>query len=120
MRQPELQACQARYAALRAQLGELGFISRGSLLQRSTVCGKPGCRCQADPPQRHGPYWQWTRKLKGRTVTRQLREREATLYAEWIANARRLDAIVAEMLEVSSQAAALILDAEASPAPTNR
>lgn len=31
--------------------------------------GTPGCRCKADPPQLHGPYWQWTRKVAGKTVT---------------------------------------------------
>jgi hypothetical protein len=32
--------------------------------------GYPGCRWQADPPQLHGTYHQWTRKIGGKTVTR--------------------------------------------------
>jgi hypothetical protein len=52
-----------RYRALAARLGELGYISPGSLLRRYTTCGKPGCRCQASPPQPHGPYYQLTRTI---------------------------------------------------------
>jgi hypothetical protein len=115
--QQALQDCQDRYRALQAQLAQLGFLSRGSVLRLYTTCGKPGCRCQADPPQRHGPYWQWTRKVKGKTVTRHLAEREAQLYLQWIANARRLDSIIAEMLEVSSKAAELLLHEEPEKSP---
>jgi len=75
-------------------------------------CGKPGCRCHADPPQLQGPYWQWTRAVRGKTVTRRLSEDQARIYREWIANRRRLLAIVAEMEEVSRQAAELLLPPE--------
>jgi hypothetical protein len=40
-------------------------------------------------PQPHGPYWQWSTNINGRTVTRRLTERRAALYREWIANDRR-------------------------------
>jgi len=58
--------------------------------RRFMPCGKPGCRCQADPPPLHGPYWQWTRVVAGKTVTRRPTEPQARLYQEWIANRRRL------------------------------
>ncbi|MDQ3575658.1 MAG: hypothetical protein M3378_08450 [Actinomycetota bacterium] len=104
-----LERYQRQYQNLQAQLGEIGFISSGSIVCRHTSCGKPGCRCQADPPQLHGPYWQWTRKVGGRTITRRLDEAEAELYREWIANGRRLAAIVAQMEKVSGDAAQLLL-----------
>lgn len=56
----ELERYQRSYRALAdelaTELATVGFISPGSLVSRCTSCGKPGCRCQADPPQRHGPY----------------------------------------------------------------
>ena len=64
-------------------------------------CGKAGCRCQADPPQLHGPYYEWTRKLKGKTVTVRATKEQARLLKRWIANARRLDKILADMQRVS-------------------
>ncbi|MGH8903826.1 MAG: DUF6788 family protein [Egibacteraceae bacterium] len=47
------------------------------MLPCHTCCGSPGCRCHADPPQPHGPYYQWTAKANGKTVTRRLTEHQA-------------------------------------------
>ena len=103
---------EARYVALARSLGEIGFIAQGSLRQRFTHCNKPGCRCGAVPPRLHGPYWQWTAKVAGRTVTRRLSDAEAARYTEWIANDRRLRRTVAQMREVAEQAREIILAAE--------
>lgn len=97
------------YRALLAELTELGFISPGSVVVRTTSCGKPGCRCQGDPPRRHGPYYQYSRAIAGKTVSRRLTEREAELYRGWIANRRRLERIVAQMQEVSAAAGDILL-----------
>jgi len=47
-----------------------------------TTCGNPGCRCQ--PPQLHGPYWQWTTAVAGKTVTRRLTQAQYDAYAAWL------------------------------------
>lgn len=99
-----------RYLDLAAQISELGFISQGSVTRRYTTCGTPSCRCQADPPQRHGPYYQWTRKVAGKTVTRRLTPEQAQLYEQWIANRRHLDEIITAMEDVSREAAEELLD----------
>ena len=70
MRWGQMQASKAKQlAALERRLGELkrelatvGFLIPGSVVRRFMPCGKPGCRCQGDPPKLHGPYWQWTTK----------------------------------------------------------
>ena len=103
---------EARHAALARSIGEIGFIAQGSLRQRFTHCNKPGCRCGGVPPRLHGPYWQWTAKVAGRTVTRRLSNAEALCYTEWIANDRRLRRTVAQMREVAGQAREIILAAE--------
>jgi hypothetical protein len=103
---------ETRYAALARSLGSIGFIAQGSLAQRFTHCNKPGCRCGADPPRLHGPYWQWTAKVAGRTVTRRLSNAEAARYTEWIANDRRLRRTVKEMREVADRAREIVLAAE--------
>ena len=71
------------------------------------------CRCRTDPPQPHGPYFQWTAKVDGKTVNRRLSAREAELYQEWINNDRRLHALIEELRQVAEQATTLILEAEA-------
>ncbi len=119
-----------RYAAemrrlarqLSTEAGLIRWLASGSLVRRYTVCGKPGCRCQAEPPQRHGPYWQWTKKVAGKTVTRRLSPDEARLFRKWLGDRQRLQRTLAAMEEVSDKAAALLVTTAGSSrhTPTNR
>lgn len=109
----QLAAYERRYRELAAQLADIGYIAAGSLALRHNRCGKPNCRCHADPPQLHGPYWQWTAKADGKTVNRRLTQAEAELYQEWIANDRRHRALVAKMREVAAKATELLLEEKA-------
>lgn len=115
-----LETYERRYRALAAQLAEIGFISPGSLVVRETSCGKPGCRCQRDPPQRHGPYYQWSRAVAGKTQSRRLNEREADLYRDWIANRRHLEQIITEMDKLSAAAGEILLRQATSPESPTR
>jgi hypothetical protein len=99
-----------RYSEIAGQLPGIGLISSGSVTRRFTRCGTASCRCQADPPKLHGPYYQWTTKVKGKTVTRRLSPAEAALYQEWIANDRQLRRLVEQMREVAAKAAKLKLE----------
>lgn len=90
-----------RFATLKRSVFDLGPIRRGSVVRRFMPCGKQGCRCHAMPPQLHGPYYQWTRKLRGKTVTVRLSEQEAEHIRGWIENGRKLDKIVADMEKLS-------------------
>ena len=103
-----------RYRELLGTITEIGFVRSGSVAARYNYCGKANCRCHGDPPQPHGPYWQWTAKVNGKTVNRRLDDREAALYQEWIANDRRLRALVAELHAVAEQATDLILEGDAT------
>ncbi|MBI4617823.1 MAG: hypothetical protein HY720_29690 [Planctomycetes bacterium] len=90
-----------RYEKLKRTIADVGLIRRGSLVRRFMPCGKAGCRCQARSPQLHGPYYQWTRKVSGKTLTLRVRPEEAELLAEWIENGRQLDRIVKTMERVA-------------------
>ena len=98
-----------QYRALLGELAGLGFVSPGSVALRETSCGKPGCKCMADPPRRHGPYYQWTRKVKGKTVSRQLSPAEAELFQEWITNRRQLQRVTRDLERVSAKAGEILL-----------
>lgn len=73
--------------------------------------------CRTDPARRHGPYWQWSRSIGGTTRTTRLSEAEARLYREWIANRRRAERILAELEDLSAEAAPSLLGAHTSPEP---
>ena len=101
-----------RHRELAAQIADVGIVAAGSVTRRFTRCTSAGCRCNADPPAPHGPYWQWTAKVNGKTVNRRLSVREAERYQEWIGNDRKLRALIDELRQVAEQATNLILDAD--------
>lgn len=111
---PPLKHLQRRQRQLARQILDLGFVQPGSIVSRYTYCQTPGCRCQADPPRPHGPYWQWTRYDRGKTITRRLNERQAGIYQDFMANRRRLDEIIAELDAIGAQAAEIFLQQNAS------
>ena len=49
----------------------------------------------------YGPYYQWTYKLQGKTVTVNLTKEQAVEFWKAIDNQRRLEAILSEMLALS-------------------
>jgi hypothetical protein len=96
-----------RIAKVKAQLLALGDLRPGSLSEQYNVCGTPGCQCKADPPRKHGPYYQvsftWRGRSKSqfvrrehvRTVRQQLRNYELLrgLVGKWIAAALDLSRV---------------------------
>ncbi len=98
-----------RVRRLATQLAQTGFLKNGSVIRHYARCGNSGCRCQRDPAQRHGPYYRWSTKVAGKTVTRHLSDREGRLYSEWIANRRRVREILRQIERISERAAAIAL-----------
>jgi hypothetical protein len=80
-----------------AELGTIGPTLPGSITRRETRCGKDGCRCGADPPQLHGPYWWWTRRVNGKTVTRMLPDELYEHYRSYFEHQRRAKELLAEL-----------------------
>lgn len=97
-------------AQIRAELQEFDIVLRGSITKRFMPCGTPGCRCQADPPQLHGPYYQWTTKVHGKTQTVRLNTEEVKVFEHWIVQGRRLEQLVQQWRSESLKAAKIILE----------
>jgi hypothetical protein len=106
---------EATRRGLADELAGIDGLLPGSVITRHMRCGKPGCACRNDPPTLHGPYIQWTRTVRGKTVTRYLSKDQFARYQEWFDNARRLKEIVAK-LEIASLHA--IEQSEATATPT--
>jgi len=98
-------ALRRRYEKIKQQLLDIDFICVGSISRVFQECGKPNCRCHQAKKYRHGPYYLWTRKIRGKTVTRKLTEQEAAQAKQWIQNNRKLNSIIKKMHELSSKAA---------------
>lgn len=96
---------EVRRAEILNEITELGPAMPGSLVARHNRCRRPGCRCHDDPPQLHGPYLAWTRKIDGKTVTRSVSPEQAEHYRPWFDNARRLHELVDRLRQLAIEQA---------------
>ena len=81
---------QRQYDRLRHRLSQLGYISQGSVLDRSTL-----------KPHRSG--YQWTRKVAGKTVTVSLSAEQFQSLKQAVENERKLWKTIQRMEKVSRQ-----------------
>ena len=89
---------QRRHERLRRAILTLGPTIQGSILRR--VIQRP----DPEHPQRtkdYGPYYQWTRKLDGRTVIQNLSAAQAKVFERAIRENRKLDKTLAEIRAIS-------------------
>jgi len=82
-------AAQTTYARLREQLGQTGWISEGYVQDRGPGAG--------------GPCYQWTRKVKGKTVSVALSQEQFQWLKEAIENWRTVQKLLKEMQRLSRQ-----------------
>lgn len=61
---------------LKRKIASIDVILQGTLLRQYKRCGKKNCRCRQDEKYWHGPYWIWTRKEKGKTITKNVKSGE--------------------------------------------
>lgn len=92
------------FAALKQELTELSYFCKGTVMKRMMKCGQQRCACHQDPAKRHGPYFEWTYKEKGKTVNRRLRPEEAPIYQAAIQQYRKLQSVLKQMEQVSREA----------------
>jgi len=88
-RELTLRQCQARYAQLRRRLAHTRWISQGYVQNRGPGAG--------------GPCYQWTRKVKGKTVSVALSQEQFEWLAQAIAQWRQLQTTLKEMQRLSRQ-----------------
>jgi hypothetical protein len=99
------------YQELKRSILALGWARPGSVIRRFMPCGNPDCRCMADPPQLHGPYYQWSHKIRGKTRSRRLSEDQAGRAKEWAANYRKLRQLLRRMERIALRETDRILGA---------
>lgn len=107
----ELEAAREEYRRLAASIAEIGLIHHGSIVHRFARQEDEGPGTAGKAPRRK-PYYQWTSKVAGKTISRTLSPEEAALYSEWIANDRKLRSILQQMRRISEHATNLILSQE--------
>jgi len=92
-----------QFFALKREILKIGYICKGSIVPLYRKCGKPNCHCAKDESAKHGPYFVWTRKEKGKTVTKALSKKQMKLCEEYIQNHKKLEKIIVQMRNISSE-----------------
>lgn len=86
---PSLPEFQSAYTQLRRSLSQVGWISEGYVQNRGPGAG--------------GPCYQWTRKVKGKTVSLALSKEQFEWLEQAIANWRQLQQTIRQMQRLSRQ-----------------
>ena len=84
-----LALCQARYDRLRRRLAQAGWMSEGYVQDRGPGAG--------------GPCYQWTRKVRGKTVSVALSQPQYEWLRAAIKEWREIQATLKEMQQLSRQ-----------------
>jgi hypothetical protein len=105
-----------RFRKLKAGLAQIDYFSKGTLLARKIRCGKPRCACATDASKRHGPYYEWTYKVKAKTVTIRLTAEAAPFFRAASKQYRQLKTVLDRMENLSRQVLAKLAKGE----PTHR
>ncbi len=104
---------ESRIAQIKQEITSLGAdLHPGILTQQYNVCGKAACRCKADPPQRHGPYYQLSFTRKGESTTQFVKPRDLLLVRQQVRNYRRLRRLMDRWIALGMQLARLRLRQE--------
>ena len=93
-----------RFRQAQQELHQLDYFLKGTVSKRMMKCGQPQCACHRDSSQRHGPYFEWTYKVKGKTANVKLSPQAAPLYLDATKQNRKLKAVLAK-LELLSRTA---------------
>jgi TfoX/Sxy family transcriptional regulator of competence genes len=89
-----------RYRSLARKLAATGIIMQGTITSRTIVRPDPQ---DGGRKKSYGPYYQWTYKQKGKTVTVNLTASQVKVYQKAIDNHRQLEEIIKEMRELSRE-----------------
>jgi len=108
-------AVQRRIETIQAELATLGRLRPGSLSQQYNVCGNPTCRCKADPPQKHGPYYQLSYTWHGRSRSEFVRRDDLAAVKEQLRNYERLRTLIDEWIDAGIKLAELERQARRFP-----
>lgn len=81
----------------------LGDMRPGSLSKQYNVCGKPGCRCKADPPKKHGPYYQVSFTRKGKSGSKFVKKEDLPEVRKQIKNYERMKQLMDTWIELVTE-----------------
>ena len=103
------ESLEKRIRNIKHQISELGDLRPGALSKQYNICGNPTCRCKANPPIKHGPYYQISFTRHGRSSSQFVREEDLDEVQQQLENYRLLRQLVDEWITASAELSGLRL-----------
>jgi len=97
----EQRRLERQIAKIKRQIAQLDGLRPGTLSEQYNVCGTPGCRCKASPPQKHGPYYQLSLTRRRKSKTRFVRRDELPTIRKELDNYATLRALVDRWVDLA-------------------
>jgi hypothetical protein len=89
-------------SSLLRQIAQLGDFQPGSITSATRRCGSRACHCAKPNDPGHGPHFQLTQKVEGKTVTQNLPSPEAVRKAESeVAEFRKFQTLTGDLVDVN-------------------
>jgi len=112
-----------RIAEIKHALAQLGPLRPGSISRQYNICGTPGCRCKADPPEKHGPYHQLNYTWRARSRTEFVRDHDLAEVSAELDNYQQLRLLTEEWIDLGivgflQEVAAATIENETRERPT--
>lgn len=95
--QARIRALQARYEKYAHSLAAIGPICQGTVIKRNDV------RQRGGKTKTYGPYYLWTRKREGKTLSIAISQQQHDLLKQAIDNQNKMDKILARMRALTQQ-----------------
>src|ERR1022692_3375931 len=88
---------------VKRDLAALGDLRPGSLSTQYNVCGSPGCRCKATPPEKHGPYYQVSFTRKGKSSSKFVRKEDLAAVRRKLKNYAAMKTMVDRWIDLATE-----------------
>jgi hypothetical protein len=91
---------------------KIGDLRPGSLSMQYNVCGRPGCRCKATPPEKHGPYYQVSFTRKGKSSSKFVKMKDLATVRRQLENYELMKQLMDRWIELATELSNLRLTQE--------
>jgi len=104
-----LATLQRQIEKVKLDLAALGDLRPGSLSTQYNVCGSPRCKCKADPPVKHGPYYQVSYTRKGKSSTKFVKKEDLPTVRKQLKNYERMRLLMDKWIDLATELSILRL-----------
>lgn len=94
---------QSQIENVKRKLVALGDLRPGTLSTQYNVCGTAGCQCKADPPKKHGPYYQVSFTRKGKSSSKFVRKEDLAEIRKQLKNYQQMKNLVDRWIDLATQ-----------------